>query len=501
MSNLAEFLDSPWKKAHNAYDASAFNMRPAPEFATGEVLLSSTYRVVGYPSLSEGRVPANGRELDRKARKAHSPPPSAASVSSDTWKTILFGALQSPRRPSQASKRSLQLSPLVPETALYSGSARLSANSWPAGDVVRRMIEFGSPSQATADATWERLQVALQVGSGDDIWARWLTGELRARGTATEMWEPTTLEHDCKWPAAERSLIGLPARQFVTDVNALVKARQSMTRRQWTSLLESVLRLGSVGHVLWYCQINEAIWLSLRDSIKGVVPSSTSALISAVDKRIEPRLVYGSPAKPVFLELASRFLNARLSINHLLYSLAELGIEINSLQSMADIFELNSVVAANRTSIIESGFFERQETLQDEQSKILACEKGIGNNINEFCQYTLGQRESAEPILRGYDQGYLLRKAGEHKSARWIVAAGPVALLAFAHCCLAEAAGPRSVKRFCEHVARYGIYIDPDEFSTGALGRDLRMLNLVFDSPDAESGMLLVPPFANLNVS
>jgi hypothetical protein len=30
------------------------------------------------------------------------------------------------------------------------------------------------------------------------------------------------------------------------------------------------------------------------------------------------------------------------------------------------------------------------------------------------------------------------------------------------------------------------------------LGRNLRMLGLILDSPDAESGMLLVPPFDHL---
>jgi hypothetical protein len=50
--------------------------------------------------------------------------------------------------------------------------------------------------------------------------------------------------------------------------------------------------------------------------------------------------------------------------------------------------------------------------------------------------------------------------------------------------------------RFSEHLTSYGLDLGMDEISNGDLGKKLRMLGLVLDSPDAESGMLLVPPFA-----
>jgi len=88
-----------------------------------------------------------------------------------------------------------------------------------------------------------------------------------------------------------------------------------------------------------------------------------------------------------------------------------------------------------------------------------------------------------------------LKKRAAYASAPWVVSIGPVSLLAFVHCCLAEVAGPRSVQRLCEHLAWYGVDVDMDNVAKGDLGRELRMLGLVLDSPDAESGMLLIPPF------
>jgi hypothetical protein len=64
------------------------------------------------------------------------------------------------------------------------------------------------------------------------------------------------------------------------------------------------------------------------------------------------------------------------------------------------------------------------------------------------------------------------------------------------YCCLSQVKGPRSISRLSKHLDAYGFDLGIDEISNGDLGRKLRMLGLVLDSPDAESGMLLVPPFA-----
>ena len=69
-------------------------------------------------------------------------------------------------------------------------------------------------------------------------------------------------------------------------------------------------------------------------------------------------------------------------------------------------------------------------------------------------------------------------------------------MLAMVHCCLHAVDGPRSVQRLAFHLGSYGIEFDLHGINDSGLGKQLRMLGLVLDSPDAESGMLLVPPFA-----
>src|SRR3546814_16320722 len=60
-----------------------------------------------------------------------------------------------------------------------------------------------------------------------------------------------------------------PARQFVRDLNAVIAAKPLLTRRQWTSLLEAVLRLGTVSHVIWLCELHSRVWACLSEALGG----------------------------------------------------------------------------------------------------------------------------------------------------------------------------------------------------------------------------------------
>ena len=68
MKNLQDFIDKPFAKEniHQYYKDSFLHMRPAPEVATGEVVMASLYRQVGFVDLSESKVPTHGRALQKK---------------------------------------------------------------------------------------------------------------------------------------------------------------------------------------------------------------------------------------------------------------------------------------------------------------------------------------------------------------------------------------------------------------------------------------------------
>ncbi|TFI57514.1 hypothetical protein E2493_15025 [Sphingomonas parva] len=495
--SFAEFRDSPWAKSHPAYRSGAFAMTPAPENSTSEVVLSSLYRVIGLPGVEEKLVPSEGTRLQgliRREREKKNPSTKGA-LDADGFDTLLNSLLESPKRPNQSAKRFLQVTPLVPQVALFSGSPRLNGNPWTPGTLVRRMIWLGSPDVAAAQATWRGLFDALTVGHGDDVFARFLQSEVEA-WLPEPSWTFIPAPTDGLPVGPEVGARPFPARQFVEDLNSIIAAKDMLTRRQWTSLLEAILRLGTVAHVMWLCEVHSRVWACLSDALRGAGPATEEAALGRVFPEQFSFLPLSSRPLPGIRDSISRYLTARLGINAVLWALHGsdaaapdlLGSARGLANACAQVRDLGSGRLAAEVR-------ETVEDLIDRETRTLLCRRGVGKNIDEFVTYSLQQRLTANPRLRGYDQGYILRKRGAHSSSPWIVSLGPVATIALVHCSLSGAGGPRSVHRLAQHLGRYGVTMDHREIPQNELGHQLRMLGLVLDSPDAESGMLLVPPF------
>jgi hypothetical protein len=499
--SFEEFKLKPWRTPHEAYKRSAFAMSPAPEYASSEVLLASLYRTIGLEGVAEGRVPVIGRELERAIQSGKKP--DGALLSADAWNKVVHWVLESPKLPNQSSKRFLQMSPVVPEVTRYSGSARLAGNPWRPGQLVQWMVWLGSEDATHAQALWGRLFAALEVGEDDDVWARWLEQEFRS-------WRPKdgdafALRADEQhavdgFAPEERARQRYPARQFVKDLDAVILAKPSMTRRQWTSMLESILRLAATSHVMWICELHDALWRSVQGILVDDLPAPTE---DEARERLFPREIeyfaYGQAALRSVRSRAESYLQSRLGLNLVLWSLKEIGCDrIDPLSSPAAFSQLARAVHSKRKDLLRNGFVKCWEELQDREAGTLACTKGIGSNIHEFARHALGQRQTLNNVLKGYDQGYVLRKKGDYNGAPWVVSLGPVLVIALVHCCLHESGGPRSVHRLCQHLAEYGISVNKRDIGASELGASLRMLGLVLDSPDAESGMLLLPPFSRL---
>ncbi|WP_031213711.1 hypothetical protein [Mesorhizobium sp. L2C084A000] len=503
--SLSEFKSSPWARSHPSYRGAALAMNPAPEYANSEVLVASLYRTISSfsaeeeISISEGRVPIRGRELERsivhyRDHRDRGRKPNNAALDGDSVHALLHNVLESPKLPNQSTKRFLQVTPLVGETASFSGSARLAGNPWPAGALVRQMVWLGSADSAAAQDIWSRLFHALGVHDDDDVFARFLRDEVSAWTSASwgiKLAIPDGEEAACL-PHGELDGLASPARQFCEDLDAVLAAKSVMTRRQWTSLLEALIRIAAVGHVAWVCEVHRQMWECVRQALAGVdLPDDLRATIYP---RSFGYLTYGMGAVSELKDRTSTYLAARLGLNAVLWSLDECGVAFpDKLSSAESVAALCALVKKNRGTL--AGVSDDLDDLSDREARTLLCRKGVGSNVMEFARHVLYQRQVANSILRGYDQGYVLRKRSAAKSSPWICAPGPVAILVLVHCSLAKLAGPRSVHRLAQHMAAYGIVVDHRKIDSNELGAQLRMLGLVLDSPDAESGMLLVPPF------
>jgi len=502
-----DFVLKPWAQSsiHDAYAKSFLHMRPAPEYASGEVILASTYRQVGFicDSVTEGRIPANGREFQKNLDRGKRPRRDATGIGIDTeaWRRIVTGTLRSPKQPNQSTKRFLQISPVVPDATLYSLSARLSSNSWNPGALVARIIQFGDASNANAQELWNQLFHALSVDERDDIWACFLQEEFRSwRKKAHEHWWsiPRSLTEDKPIAAWHRAGTKTPATRFIVDLERILSLKTYLTRRQWISMVEAMLRIGTASHVLWTCKANIQCFRILRQILRGQgsPPHTELEFMFGVGDGFWR---YGQLASGTITDSATGFVKARAGINLLLHHLKGQYEGLPECLANLDTIEALAKWLREHLDCIDAKQYWRdyQSVIENDQ-RLVAGKKGISANVREFLRHALGQRQTAEPGLDSYDQGYFLTKRGSYRSAPWIVSLGPVSVLAIVHACTQNAHGPRTVEDLCKHLGEYGIEVQAQEVPDSPLGQTLRNLGLVLDSPDAEGGMVVVNPFEHI---
>jgi hypothetical protein len=497
--SYSDFKTSPWKNSDPVYkDSAFFEHNPAPEYATGEVLLSSLYRACGFPNCSEQNIPSAGRDFVKRTLMPRVHQSFGSKLTIGEWQDVMVAILESPKQANQSSKRFLQMMPLVPDVSLYSGSARLAGHPWNPGRLVQRMIVFGSKDREAGNQLWHLLCNALDVGDGDDVWARWLHQEFSLRRDKSIVWTPTDLPPEIQMhnlDKEDKATLSFPAQRFCSDLHAVIMAKDLMTRRQWTSMLEALLRLGAVSHVLWLCDVNARLWTCVKQLIGGGSPPAREEVMMRYVNCQGHYIGYGYPAMMVIRDYAAHYLASRIGLNAVLLTLREAGLGVEKLDSCQATADFLAKVARERVLLKEKGVLEDVQALHDNDARVLACKKGIGSNLVEFCRYTLGQRQTADESLRGYDQGYFLRKKTDYSKSPFVFSMGPASILTLVHCSLFNAAGPKSIQALRRHMAQYGVGVTREDVMSGELGRKLRVLGLVLDSPDAEGGMLLVSPF------
>ncbi|MDG1004576.1 MAG: hypothetical protein P8N58_06815 [Emcibacteraceae bacterium] len=505
--SLKDYIKSPWAGAnlHRAYVNSFLHMRPAPEYASGEVVLASTYRYFGFSKdeISEGKVPALGRDFQKRIKKGRKGKEAEdTGVDADAFLRIVSGTLRSPKQPNQTAKRFLQISPVVPDACIYSLSARLTSNSWNPGALIARVMQFGEPAEADVQERCNQLFHALSVGENDDIWARFIQKEFQTwRGKNIEdAWSlPRQLERDDTVKAWHRSSTKIPAERFTKDLQQVISLKQHLTRRQWVSMLESMLRLGSASHIMWLCRANAACFKLMRSALEGNHVRSLEEITDAFSLE-QGFWRYGQYSSTSISDAATGFVKARLGINLLLHQLEEVFGDKLDPECLSNIDSITKLVGwlgqeEIRNEFDSKRFSNNYQDIIEFDPRIIAGKKGVSSNIKEFLQHVLGQRQTSEAGLDNYDQGFFLAKKNNAKSGRWVVSLGPVSVLAMVHSCTYNAHGPRTIDNLCQHLSEYGIEIDAQEVADSMLGQTLRNLGLVLDSPDAEGGMVLINPF------
>jgi hypothetical protein len=515
---VADFETAPTSKRHATYESSMF-YGTAPEWSTGEVLVAAACRGL-LLGASESEV-----DLENIARAPDWMPVSVGGR--QTWTRLLTerGGIASPLKHGQRSPTaSRQLMPIVPMIARIAGVlGKRPRSRWNPSNLLLETIGAGVGKTA-GEALVVSLAEALEVTSTDDVFARFVEESL---GLGLEGVKPVPL------PAPPFKTLKLeddrlrafrlnrsarrrcPAERFCADLASTLRIKPALTRRQWTVLLEAMLRLGLGMHVLWTCNANAIAWeIALSVASGGTAPTALEieAGIWETHDETRPLLELGANGEPLIERLVERYAYARTGLNLLLSRMEETGVAwpsgIALGYSTQPSQDAPSALAAffshlqahrQRIDATDAGQWLRARVAQlfDSREDLRALaqrESGYTKNLFEFARHSLGQVKEKGADQRCYDLAYLLAYSGERKPLP--AQPGPVMLVMLVHaCCAANPSIPVSLDDFRRHLGEYGLRVPAGELVYGKTGRDLAMLGLVVDSPDAAGGRLLVKPF------
>jgi len=510
MDKLTEYLNDPWKQTylHEAYKDSFLHLTPSPEVATGEILLASLYRNVGFSDHQKvgEKVWDLGTPFKKQLLTEKRPGDGSSSVAFDTklWATVVDRVIAAPNLSGQSRQRGNQIAPLVPDATLYSMSARLKGNPWNPGKLVAKMIAIGSGDYESALKLWCKLFDKLSVSiEEDDVWARMLQTEF-------ESWRASSIKNawqmPSKFPFDEthfNDLLNLdcPAIRFVEDLKIVLDLKKNLTRRQWSSMLESLCRIGSASHVTWCCHANDKCRQLIENALTNDAPPTEQDVIEILSTGNGFWSLGQLTSKPL-KEAARHYIEGRGALNLLLHMLEQASFDMPSirLKSSSDIAETLKYLSKNRSKFNFNNYLKNFNQIIESDPKVADCKKGSSKNVLEFLEHIVRQRITSESGLEGYDQGYYIEKRGNYASSPWVVGLGPLSTLLMVHCAASRVTGPCTVQDLCHQLAGYGINAELALGKGEILNKRLRDMSIAIDSPDAEGGMVIASPLASRNM-
>jgi hypothetical protein len=306
-----------------------------------------------------------------------------------------------------------------------------------------------------------------------------------------------------------------PAERFCRDLESVLELKNKLTRRQWTVLVEAVLRIGMGIHILWVCHSNAKCWeMALAAAAGQPVPSESDVEVAIWQSHRDSDsfLEVGRDAVPLIKRALEWHLYGRFGLNLVLHKLQDIGQpwptgqvigfeQTSGKSGPKAVHEFLTHIATHRASIDAdpAGWLRSKcREICDKHLRLVKSDVGFTKNLLEFIRHSLGQIETENPEQKSYDQSYLLanrRKPGSRFNL-WPVQPGPAMLILLVHAChRAQGEIPASLDDLRMHLADYGLHAPAGELAGGQVGTDLEKLGLVVDSPDAAGGRLLVAPF------
>lgn len=508
-------------------DKSFFSFVVAPEYLTSEMLLSLVYRQLGFSDFvatsADRFIPFLSRDLKKVITTSTNF--STEPFDSNEIRMLLENVVSVPKELSQRDKYKdlLFFYPLTPYAALFSHPVKLKSpkgdpttqtgsSPWNPASIFKQMFMYSTKDDSDRTELWNELFEALCVqDENEDFFAKVVDGILEKYTEINELTYGKTL----KWSAItnpfesslenelmswdDRSKINCsPYKVFAEDLRNLLKLKQQFSRRQWLTLLEAYLRISMAAFVAWTIHMHLQVYNVLLEVIKdqSVIPTLEQLYekLSLSTNSEHSLFSYGELFAKNKQALVTQFGPAFYYIDFLLFVLKEKFSYIPDWTTVQGFYDsLSKIAEIFKDETYRQDFNTAFGTILEEKSAILKQKRtGKIKHLDEFFSL-LRQRSVADSKYSHYDQSYLAKRRSAYKNSPYVLIPGSAQLLTLAFCCVQRSRTVVTLEAFREYLLHFGFSIKQSQIEAFTL--QLRNLGLTMDSPDAEEGAIILPPF------
>ncbi len=417
----------------------------------------------------------------------------------------------SPIPPSsgQSSKRlTFPVVPIVPAIGEISCFTRQKGEPWSPGAYVRSLIIRGSTDLDSAKDLWKSLYDSYYqplLARGDaDAWAVFaeesvsgLAGEMNLMGDGVRGFEMRELDERSLPGNLERGFDSYPARSYASDLKVILELNDSLTRRQWVSLMDCHLRLALASDILWICRMGHGLSSLIQKIWAGAEVPETGQIRGEImpSNSFDPMRLDGEFFKLLKREVR-QYGRALLLLQNVIRAVRKEDEQaFERVDSLGDIDSLERFLKLAAALPIE----EISEIKQSTRDLIDSNPEFSNLNKSKFwtsqyyyaLRHALGQRATKDKEKTHFDQGYWARRKGNP----WKFSPGPAALFLMSHLTHKANNGIATAYALKNKLGEYGFHCTLADLGPGELGRNLRNLGLCADCSDAQGGLIIRSPF------
>lgn len=469
------------------------------------ILISSLYRNLEL-------VSSNEKNCNNNAQLLYSALNNSAQIgklfTNDELVKLFNTSLCVPTSESQLKQKKFWISPLVPEIGNYGLAARNVGNPWnPGAFFLEILANYASNIEVFIEII-KGLIYTLEVDIKDnDIWSICIKNELDTISENLKI-EAAKPFDEVKFrdfynkksrPQKKLLHISIFSKNTITDIQNIIKLKDSLTRQKWIGFFEGFIRITMFNHIIYTLNLSKSYFDLVKDKLnQGSTNIDRSDFIKFINLEYnlkDIRIKVGTARKEYIRSHVESFAYYNYLISNIFTAAGyNKFLDFESEEKFIEVTEniLKYFKNVNELSEFKVKFQNDNELDLSKLTEDFSSFKNIKESLGYLCT-----RKSSSKEKYISDVNFLFDKNGSNINSPYFlkISSGLISTLtSLIFLRKGDSNSFISGLEFINGLNEYNIQLSINDISTGNIKDTMLSLGIVIDCPDTEGGVLIIKP-------